>query len=616
MTATRITAAMCARGRTLVDPRLSPDGEQLAYVSSIGGSTALVVIPASGGPEVIVTTDPAVRRSPGAFAWLPSGRQVAYVAHSGLYLQSLAGGPPRPVASGGALAAPAVAPDGARVAYTVDGRHVAVAELGEDGPWPVRLSAQPDFVMDPHWSADGRTVAWHEWSVPAMAWDDSHIALAGAPWGSGARERRLVARPGPAAVSQPRFSPDGSALAFLCDAGGWLNLWIAGPDGAGARPLVDERLEHGGPTWGPGERTWTWAPDGRSIAVCRNQAGFGLLAVVDVATGTVRDIDRGVFASLSWAGDRLAAVRSGARTPTAIVVYESPTADARRRVAVARGPVAGFEAAGLVEPEQVTWDGEDVDGLGPTVRGRLYRSVHTPPDAPPDVPNPLIVWVHSGPTGQTPVAWHPRSCFFLDRGWNVLQVDPRGSTGWGRAYAQAINGRWGDLDVDDIAAGITAATGRGWGDPTRTVIMGGSSGGLAVLGVLIRYPEMCAAGIDLYGVADLFDLDETTHRYEAHYNDILLGPLPEHATRWRERSPVTHLDRIQAPLLVLHGTDDDTVMLAQSEAVVAGLARRGVAVEHHWYPGEGHGWSKPETVEDELARTESFLNRHVLRGRG
>ncbi|MGH9058767.1 MAG: alpha/beta hydrolase family protein, partial [Acidimicrobiales bacterium] len=290
----------------------------------------------------------------------------------------------------------------------------------------------------------------------------------------------------------------------------------------------------------------------------------------------------------------------------------------RLRATVARGPVAGFEAAGLVEPEPVSWAGEEIDGVGGEVHGRLYRSSRRSrlkqPGVGADAAHPLILWVHGGPTGQTLAGWHPRSSFFLDRGWNVLQVDPRGSTGWGRAYARALNGRWGDLDVDDIAAGIRAAGERGWGDPGRIAIMGGSSGGLAVLGVLIRHPQLCAAGVDLYGVSDLFSLDETTHRFEAHYNDILVGPLPAAAATWRDRSPVTHLDRIRAPLLVLHGTADDSVVPAQSEAVVAGLERRGATVEHHWYEGEGHGWSRPETVEDELVRTEAFLSRHVLRG--
>jgi dipeptidyl aminopeptidase/acylaminoacyl peptidase len=177
-------------------------------------------------------------------------------------------------------------------------------------------------------------------------------------------------------------------------------------------------------------------------------------------------------------------------------------------------------------------------------------------------------------------------------------------------------GRWGELDVADCAAGMRAAAERGWGDPRRMVPMGGSAGGFTVLNLLAHHPDRCAAGVDLFGVTDLFELDETSHRFEAHYLHSVVGPLPEAADRYRERSPVHVVDRIRSPLLVLHGSDDPAVPPAQSAALVERLRARGAVVEHHVYPGEGHGWLRPETVVDELERVESFLRRHVLRWRG
>jgi dipeptidyl aminopeptidase/acylaminoacyl peptidase len=226
---------------------------------------------------------------------------------------------------------------------------------------------------------------------------------------------------------------------------------------------------------------------------------------------------------------------------------------------------------------------------------------------------PLLVWVHGGPTGQSQVTFNARAAYFTDRGWNLLHVDPRGSTGWGRAYAQALRHEWGRLDIDDIAAGIRAAFDAGWGDPQRTAIMGGSSGGLAVLGVLAHHPDLCTAGVDLYGVTDLLDLDDTTHRFEAHYQWSIIGPRPETDQRYRERSPLHLAGRITAPLLVLHGTDDRSVVRGQSDALVESLRSRHATVEYHLYEGEGHGWSRPETVRDELDRIDAFLTRHVLR---
>jgi len=468
----------------------------------------------------------------------------------------------------------------------------------------------PDFAFDPAWAPDGESVAWQQWNVPAMPWDDSVIMVAPA---DGHGRPRPVAVPGPAAMTQPRFSPDGGSLSFLCDAGGWLNLWRAAPDGSDAGPMLSEAAEHGGPSWGPGERSYAWSPDGSQVAFCRNEEGFGRLCVLDLESGEAVGIGRGVHAGLSWVGTRLACIRSGARTPNQVVVVIDPAileTVGRPRRTVARGPVAGFEVAGLVEPEPVSWEAEEIPGGGSTVHGRLYRT----PVASDSTP-PLLVWVHGGPTGQSQVVFNPRVAFFCDRGFNVLQVDHRGSTGWGRAYTQALRGRWGQVDVEDTAAGMAVVGANGWGDPRRMVPIGGSAGGLTVLLLLARHPELCAAGVELYGVADLFDLDETTHRFEAHYLHSIVGPLPEAAERYRDGSPITVAAQVSAPLLVLQGSADRVVPKAQSDAVVARVREAGGTVEYHVYEGEGHGWSTPEVVEDELERIWAFLRRFVLRRR-
>lgn len=173
-------------------------------------------------------------------------------------------------------------------------------------------------------------------------------------------------------------------------------------------------------------------------------------------------------------------------------------------------------------------------------------------------------------------------------------------------------GRWGELDVSDCAAGLRAAAANGWGDPSRMVPMGGSAGGFTVLNLMAHHADLCAAGIDLYGVTDLFDLDETTHRFEQHYLHSIVGPLPEAADRYRDRSPVTVAGKITSPLLILQGDADPVVPIAQSRAIAERLRALGRTVELQEYEGESHGWLRPGTVVDELERIESFLRRHVL----
>jgi dipeptidyl aminopeptidase/acylaminoacyl peptidase len=585
-----ITASMCARGRTLAEPRLSPDGTRVAFLANNARRGQIVVVPADGGAELVVTADPPVTPAAayggGAFDWTPDSRSLVYAStDGGLYLVDAEGGVPRAVVdpSHGPASAPAVSPDGGRVAFLVDAHHVAVATLEADGPWPVRLSISADFCFDPAWSPDGATVAWQEWDVPNMPWDGSRIVTAPA---DGTGKPMVMAGGDDISSQQPRYSSRGE-LAWLSDESGWMNLSV-GP--------ADEH-EHGSPSWGPGQRSYAWSPDGAKIAFNRNEGGFGRLCLLDVPSGQVTELGKGVHAGLSWVGDRIACIRSGARTPDQVITIDPSSGE---RTSLARGPVAGFEAA-LVEPKLVDWKADD----GAEVHGRLY--------SPPGVEKPpLICFLHGGPTGQTSVTFSPRIAWYVANGWAVLVPDYRGSTGWGRAYAQSLHGRWGDLDVEDSAAGMRAAAAQGWCDPDRMVPLGGSAGGFTVLLLLARHPELCAAGVDLFGVADLFDLDETTHRFEAHYLHSIVGPLPETADRYHDHSPINVADSIEAPLLILQGSADKVVPPAQSESIAERLRSLGRTVELHLYEGEGHGWLQPEHVEDELTRTEAFLRRHVL----
>jgi len=593
----RVTAAMCAYGRTLAEPRLSPDGDRVALLANVAGRGQLVVVPAAGGPELVVSSDPAPKPAAayggGAFDWAPDGGALVYAAvDGGLWSVPSSGGAPRlvvPRLPAGSCAAPAVSPDGRHVAFVVNQQHVAIATL-DGSAWPVRLSTTADFCFDPAWSPDGERVVWHEWDVPAMPWDEGRIVWRDA---AGANDPAVVAGAPGVSVQQPRFSPDGR-LAYLCDETGWLNLWVDG------EPLVDEPVEHGDPCWGLGQRSFAWSPDGTAIVFTRNERGFGSLCRVEVGSGAVEVLDTGVHGGLSWCGGRIAAIRSGARTPTQVVVRDGAT-----RLTVARGPLGGFEALELSEPEAVTWHADD----GAVIHGRLHRP---PPGRARRDPPPLLVWIHGGPTSQTAVAWNNRLAFFVDRGWAVLLPDHRGSTGHGRAYTQAMAGGWGDLDVGDTAAGMRAAAANGWADPACMVPMGGSAGGFTVLNLLARHPDLCAAGIDLFGVADLVNLNETTHRFEAHYLHSIVGPLPAAFDRYRERSPIAVVDRIDKPLLILQGDADEVVPPAQSRAIADRLRSLGRAVELHIYEGEGHGWLRPETMVDELERIDAFLRLHVL----
>jgi dipeptidyl aminopeptidase/acylaminoacyl peptidase len=588
-----ITPAMLAAGRELSEPRLTPDGTAAVAVVGWHGRAALVRFDLDGGPETLLTSEPAPRSGRpfggGQWAWVPDGSALVLVSGGDLWLQPVDGSPARRLTAqpaGSPASAPAVSAAG-RIAYVVDQHHVELRSLDDDPATAGVVLPHGEFAFDPAWSPDGRTLAWHEWSTPAMPWDRSEIVVADATTIS------IAARHGGPGIAtqQPRFAADGR-LGWLDDRSGWLVLHTLDPGTGATEAVLDEHREHGTAAWGPGQRSWCWSPDGTAVAFCRNEDGHGRLCVADVATAAVTELGRGWHGGLDWRGTTLVAVRSGARTPTQLVAY-----DGRDRRVLARGPVAGFDAAGLVEPELVAWAADD----GTTIPGRLYR-----PAGGGD--GRLLLWVHGGPTGQWPVEWNARVAFWVARGWSVLLADHRGSTGWGRRFQQALDGRWGIDDADDVAAGARAAVARGWGRAGAIVGMGGSAGGFTVLNVAVRHPGLLAAAVVAYPVVDLTTLAAGTHRFEAHSIDRLVGPADG---RHHARSPLTGAGTLALPLLVFHGTADEVVPFRQSEALVAAVSAAGGRATLVAYDGEGHGWSRPALTADELERTDAFLSTVV-----
>jgi dipeptidyl aminopeptidase/acylaminoacyl peptidase len=596
-----VTPAAVARTQVVAEPRWSPDGTRLGWIESFAGRADLRVAPADGsGPGLVVTAEAATTAvgsyGGGAWCW-GSDDEVVYAAADGRLLATpVGGGPPRVLARDGRTFAPAALP-GSSVAFCVereDSCDVAVVPL-DGSAWPERVSGQADFAWDPAWSPEGRRLAWHEWDLDAMSWDRSWIETTD-------RDRVEAVTETDASTGQPRFSPDGSRLAYVSDATGWWNVWVADADGKHAFAVLPEAHDHAEPAWGPGQRSFAWSPDGTRLAVNRNDRGFAELVVVALDDpGTARSVSRGWHHGLDWGPEGIVCVRSGARTPPQVTVLD-PESGARR--IVARGAPAGIEA-GAVEPEPVTWRSGSA-----TVHGLLSRP---PQDARGDTAPPLLVDVHGGPTGQAKVDWDGAIAAFVARGWAVLRPSYRGSSGFGRAYRDALSGRWGERDVADVVAGIRAAAREGWCDAERVAIAGGSAGGLTTLLVCARHGDLVRAGVSAYGVTDLFDLAATTHRFESRYLDDLVGVLPQAADRYRDRSPVTHAAAIDVPILVLQGDADKVVPPAQAQLLVDAVRAAGGTVEHHVYAGEGHGWSNPQTVQDDLERTFAFLERWVLR---
>lgn len=595
---------MVARSHSVGETRISPGGELFGWIDSFDGRSDLVIAAANGQrPPALVSSDIPISSlgSYGGGAWCfgPDGTAIVVLADGSLaQLRCDGGGVERVFTTTGRAFAPAVSHDGTTVAFCIedsDSCVVATLDLTATRPRHTVVSGGADYSWDPSWSCHG-DLTWHEWDLSGMSWDGSRIAVRD-PSGI----VRIVAGGVEVGVGQPRYSPDGKHLAYISDESGWWNIHVARRDGTASQVFRAESNDHAEPAWGPGQRSFSWSPDSRSIAWCRNEDGHGRLVVANLRGKSSSNIAKGWHHGLCWGTPGILATRSGACTPQQIALTQ-PTGG---RVVLARGPVAGFEACGLVEPAPITWKSRQA-----VVHGLLYSPAFSASGE--GSKPPLYVHVHGGPTDQTVVEWNARIAFWVSRGFAVLAPNYRGSTGYGRDYWKALENQWGVRDVDDTVAGIRHVARQGSCDPRRIVVAGGSAGGYTALLVAARYPMLARAVVSLYGVADLQRLASTTHRFESRYLDRLVGDRERHGQRYVDRSPVHLAGAIRSPLLVLQGSDDPVVPLDQARAIVRAVRASGTPVESHVYRGEGHGFRRLENRVDELVRTEKFLNKWVL----
>ena len=610
-----IDAQDCLNRCELSEPTINADGSGVVFIQTDSSGARFVRVAVDGSERYEIDADPQPRpgRGLGGGCWCfnAAGTGLLYVAVDGNVWSVAFDGLPSVrltnLAAGSAASGPASSSDGRLVVYVVDQSEVWVASA-QVNQWtnsledrlPRRLDhGTADFVLDPAINPDGSEAMWMAWNIPNMPWDSSRIERASlTSVSTGNDQPRSAPDQHPdISIQQPRFSASGTVLA-VCDRSGWLNISEEG------HALLAEPIEHAGPTWGPGQRSYAVSPDGSGIAFTRNVVGFGRLCVLDVDSGVVRDLGRGVHGQVSWRGGFIAALRTGAVTPTQIVVYNVETGARTILASTSDGPTGRHQwlAGQLVEPYPVTL----LAGGGATLHARVY-----PANEPA---RGLMCWIHGGPTDQWQVTHIPRIAYWRSRGWNVLVVDHRGSTGHGRGYQQAMRGQWGVLDVSDTIDFIEWAHLTGLGTMATTVIIGGSAGGFTALCSAATRPGLVAAVVASYPVCDIADLGERSHRFERHYNDTLVGPVSDQsaATAMHDRSPINLARQLaHTPILIMHGSADPVVPVEQSVRLADRIRFAGGSIDVHVYDGEGHGFRQRETQLDEYRRIGAFIDVHV-----
>lgn len=451
----------------------------------------------------------------------------------------------------------------------------------------------PDFVADPRWRPDGAAFCWIEWDHPDMPWDATRLVV-----DEGGTRTVVAGEDRRESICQPTWDADG-VLWFCSDRTGFWSLhrWTAA---GGVELVIDLGQDVGLPQWVFGQRSFALLPEGR-VALVHQDGGLDRLSVLE-ADGSITPVDT-VATSFDW-------IRPVIGVGAVVAVVASPTAEPHVLLLDLTSGGTGVVApprellvdpAWWSRPEPISFE----TAGGATAHALLYPPTNPDVRGPDDERPPLLVLIHGGPTSAARPMLRLSTQYWTSRGFCVVDVNYRGSSGYGRAYRDLLQGQWGIADVEDCVAVARHLAEQGFVDAGRCCIRGGSAGGFTTLAAL-AFHDVFAAGASHYGVADLGVLAEETHKFEARYLDGLVGPWPEAREVYDARSPIHHLEGITVPLAVFQGADDAVVPPNQAEMVVDGLRERGVPVAYVLFEGEGHGFRQAENMRAALDGELSF----------
>lgn len=472
--------------------------------------------------------------------------------------------------------------------------------LSIDGGESQILISGNDFYSSPRISPDGSRLAWLTWNHPNMPWDGCELWVGDIASNGAISNQQMIAGGPRESIFQPQWSPNG-ILYFVSDRSGWWNLYRTAGEGA-VESVCEMEAEFGAPQWIFGLSTYAFESAERIVCAFAER-GLWRLGIVDANSGTLQRIDA-PYTDVSHvcAAPGRAVFRAGApHAPFSIIEMDLAT---RATKALQRASKIDIDSGFISEPQPIEF---------PTEAGLTAHGFYYPPKnrdfVAPNLERPLLlVKSHGGPTSATTAVLMLGIQYWTSRGIAVLDVNYGGSTGYGRAYRERLNGTWGIVDVDDCVNGARFLATRGDADGNRLMIDGGSAGGYTTLCAL-TFRDQFKAGASHFGVSDAEALAKETHKFESRYLDNLIGRYPEGRDLYIQRSPIHFTDRLSVPVIFFQGLEDRVVPPNQAETMVQALRQKGVPVAYVAFEGEQHGFRRAENIKRALDGELYFYSR-------
>jgi len=397
----------------------------------------------------------------------------------------------------------------------------------------------------------------------------------------------------------------------VSDRTGWWNLFRAvgvGSSCVTVEPMVEIDAEIGVPQWVFRQSRYALL-DNERVVFAYQRDGLDHVAVRS-ADGVVVDLDLPYTSvgSLQANDEDVVFIGASGVAEPAVVRLTLVGAAIAHHELLRRPRNLGIGPEWFAQPQPISFPTASSDGRGEgeVAHALVYEPTNPNCAGPADELPPVLVLIHGGPTGAARPALALGTQYWTSRGFTVIDVNYRGSTGYGRPYRDRLRLSWGVVDLDDCEAAALALVEQRRVDGTRVCIMGGSAGGYTTLAAL-AFRDTFAAGVNMFGLADLEGFAKETHKFESRYLDSMLGPYPEARDVYLERSPIRHLDRFNRPLLVFQGLEDLIVPPNQSEMIVDALRVRGIPVAYVAFEGEQHGFRQAPNIRRTLDGSLSFF---------
>ncbi len=456
-----------------------------------------------------------------------------------------------------------------------------------------------DFYATPRVSPDGSYLAWLTWNHPNLPWDGTELWVGEIRADGSVEKPQKVAGDVNESIFQPEWSPDG-VLYFISDRTEWWNLYRYRQNLV--EPVCPREFEFGRPQWLFSMSTYGFESANQIICTYTSK-GTWFLASLDCNTGELEEIETTyteIWNLRTSPGQVVFCAGSPTQTPSIVRLDLENMQFQTLRLASDLKVDKGY----LSIPEAIEFPTEH----GKTSHAFFYAPQNCDSQPPDGERPPLLVKSHGGPTAATSTALAWEIQYWTSRGFAVLDVNYGGSSGYGRAYRQRLEGQWGIVDVDDCANGARYLAEQGRVDGERLAIRGSSAGGYTTLCAL-TFHNIFKAGASYYGISDLEALAKETHKFEARYLDRLVGPYPERQDIYRKRSPIHFTDLLSCPLILFQGLEDEVVPPNQAEMMVDALQAKGLTVAYVPFEGEQHGFRRAETIKRALDSELYFYSR-------